>query len=106
MEGHFGTDFPAGVRAAAVRYARKLKTGRMPLAPPRVLPDLNPRDADVAVELTVDADDEAALERQALRCGTTVGRLVVHAVLVYLAELEVLGVRPRDGAGRDPGPAG
>jgi hypothetical protein len=44
----------------------------------------------VTFDLTVDSESEARLELEAARQGTTIGRLAVHSVLVYLAELEFL----------------
>jgi hypothetical protein len=91
VESHFGDDVPAGVRAAVVRYADKLRGGRRLAAPPRFLADLHPPGCAFPVEMTVDAADEATYAAQARSQGTTVERLAHHAVLVYLAELEVLG---------------
>jgi hypothetical protein len=51
-----------------------------------------PRESDVAIELTLDAQTEALFEQEAARQGTTVSQLAAHSVLVYLAELDFLGV--------------
>lgn len=105
VESHFGADLAAGVRAAVLHYAGVLRSGRLPLPPPRFLPAPREREAGVSVELAIDAEDEALFERLALLRGTTVAELVVHAVLGYLAELEALGGEPGEGAGSDRGPA-
>jgi hypothetical protein len=97
IETHLGDDIPAGTRKALFHYARKLKAGRRPVAPPRFLDDLAPQESAVAFDLTVDPETEAVLEQEALRQRTTIGRLAAHTVLVYLAELEFLGVAPRTG---------
>jgi hypothetical protein len=102
LESYFGADIPAGVQTAMVHYAHKLKAGRMPLAPPRFLTGQEPRQDGVALDLAVDAEDEAILKGEALSQGTTMSQLAVHAVLVYLAELEFLGVAPRVGARHKP----
>jgi len=94
VEIHLGDDIPAGARKALFHYARKLKAGREPLAPPRFLADQGPMEAGVAFDLAVDPELEALLEQEALRQRTTVSQLAAHAVLVYLAELEFLGVTP------------
>jgi hypothetical protein len=97
IETHLGEDIPAGVRKALFHYAGKLKTGRRPVAFPRFLADQAPQEAQVAFDLTVDAETEAMLEREALRQRTTLSQLVAHTVLVYLAELEFLGAAPPRG---------
>lgn len=43
-----------------------------------------------AFDLPVDERTWAVLEREAARQGTTMSRLAVHSVLVYLAELDRL----------------
>jgi hypothetical protein len=97
IETHLGEDIPAGTRKALFHYARKLKAGRRPVAPPRFLDDSAPQEPAVAFDLTVDPETEAVLEQEALRQRTTIGQLAAHTVLVYLAELEFLGVAPRAG---------
>ena len=93
LEGHFGTDLSVGVRKALLHYAYRLKVGRMPLAPPRFLrSDPSPC---VKVDLTLDRESEAVLAQEAHRQQTTMSQLAAHAVLVYLAELDFLGVVPR-----------
>ncbi|HYJ21167.1 MAG TPA: hypothetical protein VEW07_03980 [Solirubrobacterales bacterium] len=98
LKTHLGDDLVAGTRKALFHYARKLKAGRGPLAPPRFLDDIVPEGSTVAFDLTVDPKTEAVLEQEALRQRTTIGRLAAHTVLVYLAELEFLSA---PGAGRD-----
>lgn len=98
IETHLGDDIPAGTRTALFHYARKLKAGRRPVAPPRFLDDMAPQEPAVAFDLALDPETEAMLEEEALRQRTTVDQLAAHTVLVYLAELEFLGVAPRAGA--------
>jgi hypothetical protein len=92
LEGHFGPDLTVGARKALLHYAYKLKVGRRPLAPPRFL-DPEP-DPHAKFELTLDRMTEEALEQEAQRQHVTMSRLATHAVLVYLAELDFLGVVP------------
>lgn len=92
LEGHFGTDLTVGARKALLHYAYKLKVGRRPVAAPRFLPsDSTPH---AKFELTLDRLTEEALEREAERQHVTKSQLATHAVLVYLAELDFLGVVP------------
>jgi hypothetical protein len=100
IEAQLGDDIQAGTRKALFHYARKLKAGRRPLAPPRFLADHDPVEPALAFDLTVDPETEAVLEQEALRQRTTLSQLAAHTVLVYLAELEFLGVAPRAGASR------
>jgi hypothetical protein len=95
IETQLGDDIPAGTRKALFHYTRKLKAGREPVAPPSFLADQAPGETGVAFELTVDPEIEAILEQEARKQRTTVSQLVAHTVLVYLAELEFLGVAPR-----------
>lgn len=92
LEGHFG-DLEAGARKALLHYAYKLKVGRKPVSTPRFLKA--PIDPTASFDLTLDRETEALLSQEAVRQHTTVSRLATHAVLVYLAELEFLGVVPR-----------
>src|SRR3954452_22658362 len=89
LEGHFG-DIEAGTRKALLHYVYKVKVGRRPVAAPRFLKASSDRAAKF--ELTFDRDTEALLALEAAEQHTTVSRLATHAVLVYLAELEFLGV--------------
>jgi hypothetical protein len=93
LEGHFGS-VEAGTRKALLHYVYKLKVGRKPVAAPRFLKA--PSDTVTKFDLTFDRETEAFLSREAAEQHTTVSRLATHAVLVYLAELEFLGVVPRN----------
>jgi hypothetical protein len=99
IEAHLGEDIPAGVRAALSHYVRKLKAGRGPLAPPTFLGDLTPPEPHATFELSLDPETEAVLDREAARQGTSLSQLASHTVMVYLAELDFLGISPRAGVG-------
>jgi hypothetical protein len=98
IEAQVGRDIPAAIQAALSHYAGKLKAGRLPLAIPPLAASQTPREPKVTFDLTVDAETEALLEREATRQGTSVSQLAVHSVLVYLAELDFLAAPPRAGA--------
>jgi hypothetical protein len=91
LEGHFGSDLANGVRKALVHYAYKVRVGRRPVAPPRFLGD--PPPSRVSLDLSLDAETEAALDEEARKQHVSVSRLAAHAVFIYLAELEFLGVK-------------
>ena len=87
IEAHFGTDIVAAVQAALLHYTRRLKSRRPPVGVPRCLVQA-PRAPGVAFELTVAPETRAVLEREARRQQVPVGQILVHAVFVYLADLD------------------
>ena len=97
LRAHLGPDIAAGVHAALFHYTRRIKSGRAPLGLPPF--SIEPAEAEVAVDLSVDEETAAILEQEAKRQGATVGQLAVHSVLTYLAELDVLSVPPRSSGG-------
>ncbi|HET9197667.1 MAG TPA: hypothetical protein VFN92_05345 [Solirubrobacterales bacterium] len=82
-----------GARKALLHYAYKLKVGRRPIAAPRFLRPTS--EVEAKFDLTLDRDTEALLAQEALRLRITTTKLATHAVLVYLAELDFLGIVPR-----------
>lgn len=106
VESYFGGDVLSGVQAAVVHYVRRLRAGRIPMRPPGFITGLGQTGSVFAVEMTVDAEDEAVFAAQARTCGTTVEQLALHAVLLYLAELEFFGVEPRHRTGGSVGCTG
>lgn len=80
----------AGVQAALRDYARRLRSGRKLPEFPRFLREspLWTR-SGAALELSVDPEVQAALEKEARESqGVSVEQLAGHAVLVYLADLD------------------
>lgn len=90
VEAHLGSDLRAGVRAALAEYARRVKSGHPPMAPPRFPPAEAQSDQEVAFDLPIDPETMAILEREAARQGATPSQLAAHSVLLYLAELDRL----------------
>lgn len=100
LKVHVGADVESGVRAALVHLAHKLDAGRRPLDAPRFLPAApTSLEAKCPLDLAIDPDTEARLEREALRQGITTDQLAAHAVMVYLAELEFLDAAMHGGVG-------
>lgn len=93
LEGYFGPDLTVGARKALLHYAYKLRSGRKPTAAPRFLGAPSPIEA--TFDLTLDRESEALLAGEARRLRISTTQLATHAVLVYLAELDFLGVVPR-----------
>ena len=57
---------------------------------PRGLDPEPVEEPEVTLSLSVDSDTERLLEHEAERQGTTLSKLAVHSVFVYLAELDLL----------------
>jgi hypothetical protein len=105
LETRVGPNLPAAVNAALVYYVGKLNSGRRPPRFPKFLsmqgeagqPAMT--DSDEAslldprpeVEVEVDERIEAALYTDAENQGVSPTDLAGHAVLVYLAELDLVG---------------
>jgi hypothetical protein len=86
LESRVGPDLPAAVNAALVYYVGRLSSGRGPVGFPTFLAMEGP-------ELDVEVDEriEALLCSDAERQGVAPGELAGHGILVYLAELDLVG---------------
>jgi hypothetical protein len=90
IESELGSSVGAGIQAALAHYSDRLDSAAPPLAPPPFLDDCCTGDPASRLEITLDPQLRAKLEREARRHQVALERLVAHAVLVYLAD--------RDGA--------
>lgn len=97
IEAFVGRDIAAGVQAALRHYTGRDELDRGPDEFPR-LPEYPLCRSGAELELSVDPEIEAALEREARNSGgVSMDQLVAHAVLAYLADLDrasEIGVRP------------
>jgi hypothetical protein len=110
LESRVGPDVPAAVNTALVYYVGKLSSGRGPAKFPKFLVSKGDAGGDegVAVEVTprpeveveVDERIEAAIFTDAKRQGVSPTDLAGHAVMVYLAELDLIGDPDPTGPGR------
>jgi hypothetical protein len=105
LETRLGPNLPAALNTALVYYVGKLSSGRGPAKFPKFLATQgkqggegsSPQDGVAAagprseVEVVVDERIEAALFSDAERQGVSPAELAGHAVLVYLAELDLIG---------------
>jgi hypothetical protein len=94
LETRVGSDLPAAVNAALVYYVGKLASGRRPVPVPPFLVAAGAAEgakSQAVVEVTVDERIEAVIYREASRQGATPDALAHHAVLIYLAELDLIG---------------
>jgi hypothetical protein len=90
IEAYLDADVSVGVHAALSDFTQRLESGRSPIDLP-VTP-LEPVWAEPAMEVDLPLDEPTwqLLQREARRQRTTIGQLVAHSVLVYLAELDRL----------------
>lgn len=88
IEAKLGTDLAVGVRAALLHYTRRLKSEWAPVGPPQFRWGQTPLDAGTAFELAIGPEMEAALEREAHRYQVPVDQILLHAIFVYLADLD------------------
>lgn len=88
IEAEVGPDVPGAVRTAIFHYAYKLKAGRPPIGVPRFL-GRRPTES-AAFEVVLSGETAELFELEATRQGASLGELVNHSVLVYLAELDFL----------------
>jgi hypothetical protein len=95
LELHGGGNLDATVNAALLYYVKKVESGRIPAKYPKFLAgaeaaESNGEGADAGLEIEVDPEVEAELERVAAEQDTTAPEFAGHAVLVYLAELDLV----------------
>jgi hypothetical protein len=90
-----GVDTAAGVQAALRHYTQTRGSAeRRAEAFPRFLDESSMALSGADLELTVDPEIQAALEREARESdGVSVEQIAAHAVLLYLAELDVASGR-------------
>ncbi len=111
LETRVGPDIPAAVNTALVYYVGKLSSGRGPAKFPKFLLSKGDAGAEAGeggaaaeprpeVEVEVDERIEAAIFSDAKRQGVSPTDLAGHAVLVYLAELDLIGDPNPTGPGR------
>lgn len=111
LEARVGPDLGAAINAALVYYVGRLRSGRIPTPYPRFLDEgaaavaadggFVVRRAESLIEIPVDERIEAALDTEARRQRIGVEQLAGHAVMVFLAELDLIG----DPAAEKPAPA-
>ncbi|MGH2975971.1 MAG: hypothetical protein ACRDLL_14045 [Solirubrobacterales bacterium] len=96
IESELDSTLGDAVRAALSHYRGKVEAGRPPLRPPSFLEGHEPADgATMVLDLTIDPETEAILEREALAQGIDLERLAAHTVLTYLAEFDFLSAPGR-----------
>jgi hypothetical protein len=89
METRFRGDMPAGVRLALSHYADRLRSGSPLIDPPRFFSE-GQRSSDTAstIDLTLEPEVQSTLECEARRQHLPIEQVLVHAVFVYLADVD------------------
>lgn len=95
IKARLGTDIAAGVQAALLHYTRRLRSGWTPVEFPRFRREHPLETSGADFELSVDPEVRRTLEREARRYAAPVEQLMVHAVFVYLADLDEASERER-----------
>lgn len=90
VEENLGSDVPAGVGAALAEYVRLVESGVRPIGIPHFAADASVQGPATSFDLAVDEHTLAVLEREARRQGASVGEVIAHSVLLYLAEVDRL----------------
>jgi hypothetical protein len=99
IEAFVGSDIAAGVRAALIHYAARLRSGLKPVRFPRFCAAVRRGNGETAFEVPLDPEIERSLELEARRQNASLEQLVAHAVLVYLADLDRAGVKAEPDSG-------
>jgi hypothetical protein len=100
LESRASGDLTAPVRAALVFYVHRAASGRPPVKYPDFLAATEPGgpDADPGIEVEIEVDEKLGTEfaRAAAEQGATVAELGGHAVLLYLAEVDLVDTHGAD----------
>jgi len=88
IEARFGADLASGVQAALRHYTRRLKSAKEPVAIPAFCRNQALDGSGAEFELAVEPAIQATLEREARRQAVRIDQLLVHAIFVYLADMD------------------
>jgi hypothetical protein len=87
IESRLGTDVSAGVQAALLHYARRVRSGQKPVPYPGFL-EGSSTEAGGELDISVDPEVEQVLTDEMRRQGLSLDQVAAHAVFVYLADLD------------------
>ena len=88
IESLIGSDVAAGVQAALLHYARRLRSDLRPVKFPRFCRGLQQETVEMVFDIPLDPYVQQSLELEVQRQGASLEELASHAVLVYLADLD------------------
>jgi hypothetical protein len=104
IESQVGANLVETVETAVRHYTDKVTSRRASLPYLQFLGTDTSRDFGTPIsvagepeeiELRLDSETEAVLRREAMRYDTDVSAIAIHAVMIYLAELDFLSIRSR-----------
>lgn len=87
----FGPDLGRGIQQACLHYARRLRSSRKPRPVPQFYEPGRVEEAAIPIEFPLSLSVSEELKGEADRQHVSLDRLLHHAALVYLADLD-----PRD----------
>jgi hypothetical protein len=88
LETRLGTNVRVGVLMAIQHYTRRLGSGWRPVVPPRFWVE-SPRDEEATtIELQLNPETRARLEQVAQMHQVPLNHVLMHAIFVYLADLD------------------
>jgi hypothetical protein len=95
---HAGGCSPAALVSSALLHYREVLASDEP--PPKIPAFLGAPESGEEIDVSVEPELERELRAEARRQGVEVERLLLHAVLVYLADLDRAGECPETPAAR------
>jgi hypothetical protein len=84
----FGADLARGIQQACLHYARRLRSNRKPRPVPELYEPGQDEGPTIPIEVTLSGPVSAELQGEAERQHVSLDRLLHHAALVYLADLD------------------
>lgn len=88
IESRLGSNLGVGVLLALHHYTRRLSSGWCPIAPPRFCAEQAGDDGATEIELHVGPETRSRLESVAKMHHVPLNHVLLHAVFVYLADLD------------------
>lgn len=88
IESQLGSNVRVGVLLALHHYSRRLSSGWRPVAPPPFCAQQGEDEEATTIELQLDPKTRARLEQVAQMHDVPLDHVLLHAVFVYLADLD------------------
>lgn len=88
IESRLGSNVRVGVLLALRHYSRRLRSGWRPVAPPRFCSHRQEDEGTMTIELQLDPESHLRLQRVAEMYDVPLEHVLLHAVFVYLADLD------------------
>lgn len=103
IEARLGPDVRCGIVAALLYYARHLQSGQLPMPPPRFHGGWRVAMGLQTFELQLGPQTRAVLEREACKYQVSLNQILVHAVFVFLADLDanIVQISPSTRTGKE-----